>query len=195
MSAGIAGGRKMPTKYERRTKDKLIERIRELEAENEVLMDGIQTAMNNIGVPQAGYPAPVAVAYLILDALLTGDLVADDERTIEILSQELLRLEKREHELEAKLAEHDAYYKKVVNEECASDEVHCTCVPALRDKINQLEAELGEYKRSNDTYYRQIEMWMKLSVSHEADANQLEAKLRSIECAECEKTLLDCECE
>jgi hypothetical protein len=35
MSAGIAGGRKMPTKYERRTRDKLIERIRELEEENE----------------------------------------------------------------------------------------------------------------------------------------------------------------
>ena len=49
------------------------------------------------------------------------ELVADDERTIEILSRELLRLEKREHELEA--------------------------------------------------------------------------KLRAVECAECEKTLLDCECE
>lgn len=39
------------------------------------------------------------------------------------------------------LDEHDAYYRKVVNDECAPDEVHCTCVPALRDKIDTLQAD------------------------------------------------------
>lgn len=48
--------------------------------------------------------------------------------------------------LKDELAEHDAYYRKVVDGKCAPDEVHCTCVPALRDKIKQLEAELATYK-------------------------------------------------
>jgi len=65
------------------------------------------------------------------------------EKTIEICSHEILRLEKKERDLEAELTEHNAYYRKVINEECAPDEVHCTCVPALRDKIRQLEAKLN----------------------------------------------------
>jgi hypothetical protein len=40
------------------------------------------------------------------------------------------------------LDEHDAYYRKVVNDECAPDEVHCTCVPALRDKIDTLQKQV-----------------------------------------------------
>ena len=51
------------------------------------------------------------------------------------------------HQLEEELAEHDAYYRKVVDDECAPDEVHCTCVPALRDKIDQLEAENEALRR------------------------------------------------
>ena len=43
--------------------------VKQLEAENKRLREGIQDAMNNIGVPQDGYPAPVAEAYRILDAL------------------------------------------------------------------------------------------------------------------------------
>ena len=46
--------------------------------------------------------------------------------------------------LEDELVEHDAYYRKVVNDECAPDEVHCTCVPALRDKIDRLEDTVAE---------------------------------------------------
>ena len=41
-------------------------------------------------------------------------------------------------ELESELAEHDAYYRKVVNGECAPDEKHCTCVPVLRKEIEVL---------------------------------------------------------
>ena len=32
--------------------------------------EAIREAMNNLGVPQPGYPAPVAEAYWILDAAL-----------------------------------------------------------------------------------------------------------------------------
>ncbi len=63
---------------------------------------------------------------------------ADLKETVEICSHEILRLEKKEREL---------------------------------------EMELGRYKRSYDSCYRQIEMWMKLSMSHEKDAKQLEAEL------------------
>ena len=41
-------------------------------------------------------------------------------------------------QLEAELEEHDAYYKKIINEECATDEIHCTCVPALRAENERL---------------------------------------------------------
>jgi hypothetical protein len=43
--------------------------INEVYTENKGLRVGIQDAMNNIGVPNAGYPSPVAEAYEILDAL------------------------------------------------------------------------------------------------------------------------------
>lgn len=45
-------------------------------------------------------------------------------------------------DLKEELQAHDDYYRIVVNDECAPDEVHCTCVPALRKKIDNLEAEL-----------------------------------------------------
>ena len=39
-------------------------------------------------------------------------------------------------ELRSKLADGDEYYRRVINEECAPDEQHCTCVPALRHEID-----------------------------------------------------------
>lgn len=48
-------------------------RIAQLEAENERLREGVQSAMNELGVPNAGYPSPIVEAYEILDALKEGD--------------------------------------------------------------------------------------------------------------------------
>jgi len=50
----------------------------QLKAENAALKRGIRNAMNNLGVPNAGYPSPVAEAWAILDALLT-EQEQDDE--------------------------------------------------------------------------------------------------------------------
>jgi hypothetical protein len=97
-----------------------------------------------------------AVVRMCDDALLTGgdELVAGDERTIEICSREILRLEKREHDLEA-----ENVLLQSIRE-------------AQANMITKLFAE-----------------------KQEGCIAQLEAKLRAVECAECEKTLLDCECE
>lgn len=35
---------------------------------------------------------------------------------------------------------YEEYYGRVISEQCAPDEKHCTCVPALRQRIEQLEA-------------------------------------------------------
>jgi chromosome segregation ATPase len=44
------------------------------------------------------------------------------------------------------LEEGNGAYRAVMNEICAGDEIHCTCVPHLRRGIAELKAELGKYK-------------------------------------------------
>lgn len=43
--------------------------------------------------------------------------------------------------LQRDLAEIYETHKRIVNGECASDEKHCTCVPALHAEIKRLRAE------------------------------------------------------
>ena len=62
-----------------------------------------------------------------------NEVLRQSKRGVEYLRQKRIIAN-----LRAQLDEHDAYYRKVVNDECAPDEVHCTCVPALRDKIDEL---------------------------------------------------------
>lgn len=51
------------------------ERIQYLEKENKRLVEALQSIKNELGVPQPGYPAPVANAYEIADnATLRTDL-------------------------------------------------------------------------------------------------------------------------
>ena len=45
--------------------------------------------------------------------------------------------------LRIQLQEHKDYYAKVINEPCPSDEIHCTCVPALRARIEEMESQLA----------------------------------------------------
>jgi len=54
--------------------DALLEKtIAQLETEIAKLKRGIRDAMNNLGVPNEGYPSPVAEAWAILAALLTEE--------------------------------------------------------------------------------------------------------------------------
>jgi hypothetical protein len=42
------------------------------------------------------------------------------------------------------------YYNKVINEQCAPDEKHCTCVPALRQEIKRLNDILKIFANPNN---------------------------------------------
>ena len=43
--------------------------------------------------------------------------------------------------LQATLDDYMDDHKAVVNEQCAGDEIHCSCVPHLRKRIKEVEAE------------------------------------------------------
>jgi hypothetical protein len=53
------------------------------------------------------------------------------------------QFERERDELRAKLADWQETYANIVAERCAPDEHHCTCVPALRAHIKELEAQLA----------------------------------------------------
>jgi len=64
-------------------------------------------------------------------------------------------------QLEEQIADMNDAYKVVMDEKCADDEIHCTCVPALRQQIKELELGIQKistevfkiweyYKRQND---------------------------------------------
>lgn len=55
-------------------------------------------------------------------------------------------LELRIKELEEYKADIEEETRMVMSEKCADDEVHCTCVPVLRQKIAELEKEVNNWK-------------------------------------------------
>lgn len=52
--------------------------------------------------------------------------------------------EMRIEELEERLKDWEDTHRRIMSEECAFDEFHCTCVPSLRKRIAELEEELAE---------------------------------------------------
>ncbi len=50
--------------------------------------------------------------------------------------------DKRIAELEKQIRDSDEAFKSVMEENCAGDEIHCTCVPFLRERITELEKAL-----------------------------------------------------
>ena len=77
--------------------------------------------------------------------------------------------EQQVKQLEEQIADMNDAYKVVMDEKCADDEIHCTCVPALRQQIKELEDGIQKistevfkiweyYKRQNepnaDSYLR-----------------------------------------
>jgi len=57
---------------------------------------------------------------------------------------------KKIKQLEEQIADMNDAYKVVMDEKCADDEIHCTCVPALRQQIKELE--LGIQKISTEVF-------------------------------------------
>jgi hypothetical protein len=62
------------------------------------------------------------------------------------LSIALTRAEQRIRDLEVELEDGNAAYRQVIEERCAPDELHCTCVPHLRQRIKELESELATFR-------------------------------------------------
>ena len=56
-------------------------------------------------------------------------------RTKPIIAKKILECQEKDK----KLTEIKETYKNIIDEKCAGDEVHCTCVPALRLRIEKLE--------------------------------------------------------
>jgi len=46
----------------------------------------------------------------------------------------------------ARVKELEDYYARVINEPCPMDQKHCTCVPALRMRIDELEGAIRKHK-------------------------------------------------
>jgi len=70
-----------------------------------------------------------------MDALRAGpECVPGDYALIPV--DELLELRREYEELRE-------YYRRVIEEPCAGDEQHCTCVPALRAEIERLRGALA----------------------------------------------------
>jgi hypothetical protein len=66
-------------------------------------------------------------------------------------------------ELETRIADYEDDFQAVVAEECAPDEKHCSCVPHLRRRINELEdAQIESLERIGD-----------MRIQREADAARI----------------------
>ena len=65
----------------------------------------------------------------------SADTINQQHRVIRDLYAEIERLK-------ADLAEITATHARIVSGECAPDEKHCTCVPALRGEIGRLCGEI-----------------------------------------------------
>jgi hypothetical protein len=78
---------------------------------------------------------------VLIERMIEGYFQVRDSQ-LKIWKDKAIALESALRDAEDKLKEHDEYYRRVVNEECAPDELHCTCVPALRAEIAELRADL-----------------------------------------------------
>lgn len=64
-----------------------------------------------------------------------------EQNIIETLREGNRVLREQVAALEKRLSDYDASYVAVLEEKCAGDELHCACVPHLRQRIAELEAE------------------------------------------------------
>lgn len=83
--------------------------------------------------------------------------------------EEIDKLQSRNMELETELQDIKDSYNKVMEENCPTDEVHCTCVPALRASRTKLEAEVEALEASRDD-------WHKIADSRSAEIIRLKSE-------------------
>jgi predicted nucleic acid-binding Zn-ribbon protein len=76
-----------------------------------------------------------------LRAESSPDALESERAMNAILTAELEQLKTERDALKATLDDYMDDFKAVVNEQCAKNEKHCTCVPHLRQRIKEVEAE------------------------------------------------------
>jgi hypothetical protein len=74
-----------------------------------------------------------------LQAALYYDFLKHAKEDIQWLISRVNLLEDELAYAKMELTELKEYYRKVIEERCPTDEKHCTCVPALRFRIKELE--------------------------------------------------------
>jgi hypothetical protein len=72
---------------------------------------------------------------LIYDSVYGDYLHSKDEKDIRDCLDELIVIRQRIEELEGESHDMDLMFKRIMEEKCPTDEVHCTCVPLLRNCI------------------------------------------------------------
>ena len=103
------------------------------------------------------------------DALLVERdalLAAAEKGTEYVLAQINQDLRAERDALQATLDDYMDDHKAVVNQQCAGDEVHCSCVPHLRKRIKEVEAE-------RDAAVAVLETVLRIPSMSDADLEQL----------------------
>jgi hypothetical protein len=90
------------------------------------------------------------------------------------LQEKLIDNMRENADLRAELANWKEDHRRVMSEECAPDEKHCTCVPALRKRIFELEAD------RDDTFSRLVHS-ERTRVENESRIETLENKIIRLE--------------
>ncbi len=82
------------------------------------------------------------------------ELTGSSAVMVEQASEQLLAISAERDEAAERLADYHDDYRAVIEEKCAGDEVHCSCVPHLRARIAALEAERDAETTRADAYER-----------------------------------------
>jgi hypothetical protein len=69
----------------------------------------------------------------ILEATIKG--LTSHDFDADVATEELTKRQRRIEELEGESHDMDLMFKRIMEEKCPTDEVHCTCVPLLRNRI------------------------------------------------------------
>jgi len=84
------------------------------------------------------------------------DALVKKYKELEKSNFQYIKALERIKQLEEQIADMNDAYKVVMDEKCADDEIHCTCVPALRQQIKQLEDERRMYLDEKATFKEQV---------------------------------------
>jgi len=58
-----------------------------------------------------------------------------------------------------RLHEYESAWKRIMDEECAPDEVHCSCVPGLKMRIRELDSRIAEQMERIRRLVAERDMW------------------------------------